>query len=78
VFGCGNKLYGDNFNAVARKVDQGLAAMGGHAVVPLGLGNEDSNDMESQFDEWSVNLIAALQELQAGELGDSGNQQLLN
>jgi len=60
VFGCGNQLYGDNFNAVGKAVDGRIAAMGARQLLPVGLGNEDSNDMEAQFDEWCHRLLAAL------------------
>jgi len=61
VFGCGNQLYGHNFNAVAKAVDQNLQELGSHRVLPTGLGNEDSNDMEAQFDSWSLKLVPQLQ-----------------
>ena len=61
VFGCGNMLYGDNFNAVAKAMDRQLGELRAKRVLPVGLGNEDSNDMEAQFDEWSHELLASLQ-----------------
>ncbi len=60
VFGCGNELYGDNFNAVAKAMDAQLAKLGASRALPVGLGNEDSNDMEAQFDRWSHELLAVL------------------
>mmetsp|Transcript_6652 Transcript_6652/g.16002 ORF Transcript_6652/g.16002 Transcript_6652/m.16002 type:complete len:277 (-) Transcript_6652:58-888(-) len=60
VFGCGNKVYGDKFNTVARAADENLAALGGRRLVPVGLGDEDTNDMEAQFDRWSDDLLVAL------------------
>ena len=61
VFGCGNLLYGDNFNAVAKAMDRQLGELGAKRAMPVGLGNEDSNDMEAQFDGWSHELLASLQ-----------------
>lgn len=61
VFGCGNQLYGDNFNTVGKAVDARISAMGARQLLPVGLGNEDSNDMEAQFDEWCHRLLAAMQ-----------------
>jgi sulfite reductase alpha subunit-like flavoprotein len=68
VFGCGNQLYGDNFNTVGKVVDARIAAMGARQLLPVGLGNEDSNDMEAQFDEWCHRLLAAMQSQEG--LGD--------
>lgn len=53
VFGCGNSVYGDNFNVVAKAVDQQLAALGGSRLAAVGLGDEDAGSLEEQFAAWS-------------------------
>lgn len=53
VFGVGNSLYGDNFNTVARKIHQEFVSLGGDAICPVGLGDEDSGDLEGHLQDWS-------------------------
>ena len=52
VFGCGNSLYGSNFNRVARCIDDWLHGLGGRRLMPCRLGDEDGHDMTAQFDAW--------------------------
>jgi tRNA wybutosine-synthesizing protein 1 len=60
IFGCGNKLYGRNFNLVARTLDKHLRTKSGHRLIPLGLGDEDTGALDDQFDTWCSNLWRAL------------------
>ena len=68
VFGCGNSVYPEiQFNAVARAVDQQLAALGAARLAPVGLGDEDASassagGMLGQFKSWSqtVGVCAVL------------------
>ncbi|CAL8466621.1 g6157 [Coccomyxa elongata] len=62
VFGCGNSLYESNFNKVAKTADAQLGALGGQRLVPLGQGDEDSGNMEEQFEAWSGAMLQALKD----------------
>ncbi|KXZ49085.1 hypothetical protein GPECTOR_23g18 [Gonium pectorale] len=59
VWGAGNSLYEQHFNAVARRVDTQLRALGASSELPLGLGDEDAGDMRAQFATWRDGLVAA-------------------
>jgi sulfite reductase alpha subunit-like flavoprotein len=59
VFGCGNSVYGANFNVVAKAVDEQLAALGGSRLAAVGLGDEDAGSMEEQFSAWSSKVRLA-------------------
>jgi len=52
IFGCGNKLYGKNFNLVARTIDSHLKIKSGTRLLPLGLGDEDTGILDQQFNNW--------------------------
>lgn len=53
VFGVGNSLYEDHFNAVAKTIHDKLALLGGQAMCPLGLGDEDAGDLKGHLQDWS-------------------------
>lgn len=53
VFGCGNSLYGKNFNKFARDIDECMTARSAKRVVPTGMGDYDSGEMEEQFKKWN-------------------------
>ena len=56
--------YGDNFNAVARRADRRLAALGASPLLPggrqLALGDEDGGRLVEQFKGWSTAVVGAL------------------
>lgn len=57
VFGCGSSVYGAHFNAVAKRLDAQLAALGGQRMVPLGLGDDASANMAAQFAQWASTVL---------------------
>eukprot|EP01127_Copromyxa_protea_P005461 TRINITY_DN15390_c0_g1_i1.p1 TRINITY_DN15390_c0_g1~~TRINITY_DN15390_c0_g1_i1.p1 ORF type:complete len:687 (-),score=176.60 TRINITY_DN15390_c0_g1_i1:106-2127(-) len=75
IFGCGNKLYVNNFNKFARDLDEFLSSRSAKRMVPIGMGDYDSGEMEEQFKTWSngfarsfKRLLAQLEKKQAAEL----------
>ncbi|GAX81924.1 hypothetical protein CEUSTIGMA_g9352.t1 [Chlamydomonas eustigma] len=74
VFGCGNSLYGDNFNAVAKRVDSQLSTLGGVSVTDVGLGDEDTGKLTLQFQEWSNKVIAGLSQDQNSKQSGGSSQ----
>lgn len=42
VFGCGNSLYSENFNQVAKEVDRCLADIGGKRLLAIELADENT------------------------------------
>lgn len=58
VFGLGNKQY-EHFNAMGKFVHKHLAALGGAPLVPLGLGDDDS-DITDDFEVWCDALFERL------------------
>ena len=50
VFGLGNTQY-DHYNATGKFLDRALAMAGARRVVPLGLG-DDNTDLEADFETW--------------------------
>lgn len=71
VFGCGNSLYEDDFNAVAKKVDRQLRSLGGHALSGVGLGDEQTGDYGDQGQAWAATLLPALAASNTASKGDS-------
>lgn len=55
VFGLGNKQY-DHYNAMGKFFDHAIGRLGGNRVVPLGLGDDDS-DLEGDFENWKDNVL---------------------
>uniref|UniRef100_A0A0A9XAA3 tRNA 4-demethylwyosine synthase (AdoMet-dependent) n=1 Tax=Lygus hesperus TaxID=30085 RepID=A0A0A9XAA3_LYGHE len=58
VFGLGNSVYAENFNIVAKEVDENLAQLGACRVCKLTLGDEDTSEsqnggLEADFDAWT-------------------------
>lgn len=58
VFGLGNSVYADNYNACARTLDQSLRGLGARRFAPLTLGDgnvarEGGGTLESDFEAWS-------------------------
>lgn len=51
IIGCGNKLYGANFNKTARNLNQSLRKLGAKRIVPVFMGNADV-DMNADYDKW--------------------------
>ncbi|GIM07336.1 hypothetical protein Vretimale_11486 [Volvox reticuliferus] len=58
VWGCGNRLYEEHFNVVARRMDRQLRELGAKRFRPLGLGDEDADlDLRQQFVPWAKVLV---------------------
>lgn len=53
VFGCGNSLYGQNFNKFARHIDEFMTSKSARRIVPTGMGDYDSGEMEEQYQKWT-------------------------
>ncbi|KAJ7208967.1 fatty acid hydroxylase [Mycena pura] len=60
VFGCGNAEWTATFQAVPKLCDELLAARGGTALVPRGVGDASKADFFQSFDEWESQLWAVL------------------
>lgn len=63
IFGCGNSQYADNFNAVARNMDSFFRKLTARHVIPVGMGDEDSTEMDSQFKTWSKTLFRVVKRI---------------
>jgi len=63
TFGCGNSQYSTCFNTVARETDEYMHALGAKRLVPTGMGDVDSGDMDAQFQLWSRSFWRALKKL---------------
>ena len=50
VFGLGNTQY-DHYNATGKFMDRALTVAGAHRILPLGLG-DDNTDLEADFETW--------------------------
>jgi len=66
VFGCGNSLYVDNFNKVAREVDRCLTELGAKRLVKTELADENTvksvhGGLEGHYSKWSSQLTSAFQ-----------------
>jgi len=57
VFGCGNSLYEENFNRVAKQLDRNMESLGGNRMMRMGQGDEDKGTMHADFGNWSESLI---------------------
>ncbi|GAB4821850.1 hypothetical protein N2152v2_008896 [Parachlorella kessleri] len=71
VFGLGNRQY-EHFAAVGKKIHKLLGEMGAAAVVRRGDGDDDQ-DIDADFDAWSMDLFAALDKselVQENKAGD--------
>ncbi|CAF0879055.1 unnamed protein product [Adineta ricciae] len=66
VFGCGNSLYRDNFNKVAKEVDRCLAEIGAKRLLPTELADENTvkstyGGLEGHYSKWTSQLKTALE-----------------
>lgn len=61
VFGCGNRDWAATFQAVPRRIDERLAALGGARLMTRGEGDA-REDMDGQFHAWFEPLFPALAE----------------
>ena len=59
VFGLGNKQY-EHFNAVGKRVERAMDALGAKALVRRGDGDDDEC-IDDDFDKWSAELLASLE-----------------
>ncbi|GKY98423.1 hypothetical protein MPSEU_000799800 [Mayamaea pseudoterrestris] len=55
VFGLGNKQY-DHYNAMGKFYNHVLERLGGAPILPIGLGDDDS-DLEGDFENWKDNHL---------------------
>ena len=53
VFGCGNSLYGPNFNKCSRDLTKNLKLMGAKEIAELFEGDEDKGSLDAQLNDWS-------------------------
>jgi tRNA wybutosine-synthesizing protein 1 len=60
VFGCGNSQYSKNFNTIARETDEFMHELGGKRLLPTGMGDVDTGEMEQQFEKWSRSFWRSL------------------
>lgn len=70
VFGVGSKLYGENFNAVARVFSERMRALGGAEILPVCEGDADGGELDEVFDVWSRRLVGVLK---GGLVENGGN-----
>lgn len=66
VCGLGDSAYGDEFNVAAQQIDKWLGQLGATRIYPLGACDKN-NDQKAQFDEWSRQFVAELQDKQTLE-----------
>eukprot|EP00890_Picochlorum_soloecismus_P000252 jgi/Picsp_1/1227/NSC_04708-R1_nadph-cytochrome p450 reductase len=69
VFGLGNRQY-EHFCSMGKKVQKWLLALGALPLMKLGKGDDD-DDIDKDFDEWSVNLFQVLAESDVLEAGST-------
>jgi len=67
IFGCGNSVYGSNFNKVARQIDEYMGGLSAKRIWPTGMGDYDSGEMDQQFKKWTNAFWRAFQRLQSQE-----------
>lgn len=71
VFGLGNRQY-EHFCSMGKKVYSCMEEMGGRALLPLGIGDDD-DDIDRDFDQWSTKFFEAVKGagiLEAGKTVD--------
>lgn len=69
VFGLGNRQY-EHFCSMGKKVQKWLLALGASPLMKLGKGDDD-DDIDKDFDEWSVKLFQALADSSVLEAGST-------
>ena len=69
VFGLGNRQY-EHFCAMGKKVQKWLLALGASPLMKLGKGDDD-DDIDKDFDDWSVELFQVLAETDVLEAGST-------
>merc|ERR1711970_936641 len=62
VFGLGNSLYADNYNVIAKNVDQFLSQLSAERIIPLELGDENvaeskHGSIEQDFQAWKTVIV---------------------
>ncbi|KAI8819375.1 uncharacterized protein EV422DRAFT_534514 [Fimicolochytrium jonesii] len=72
IFGLGNKTY-EHFNAIARRLDKRLKAIGAKRVGELGEGDDDCS-MEEDYAAWKKGALAAVAGHFGVEVGESGTK----
>lgn len=68
VFGLGNSLYAENYNIVAKNVDNWFQQLGAKRLLPVGLGNENIADSNNggtvgDFKLWMTDFVTAISSL---------------
>ncbi|CAF0972809.1 unnamed protein product [Adineta steineri] len=66
IFGCGNSLYFENFNKVAKEVDRCLSELGAKRLLPTELADENTaksiyGGQEGHYSKWSSKLKSTLE-----------------
>ncbi|KAK9813456.1 hypothetical protein WJX73_010618 [Symbiochloris irregularis] len=61
VFGAGNSAYAEDFNKVARQLHKDLIKLGAQPVLPCYQGDEDTESLAVQAQEWGQQLLDVLQ-----------------
>ncbi|XP_063154791.1 S-adenosyl-L-methionine-dependent tRNA 4-demethylwyosine synthase TYW1B isoform X1 [Candoia aspera] len=72
VFGLGNSLYADHFNAVSRNVDKWLWMLGARRILSCARGDSNvvkshNGSIEADFEAWKAKLLTRLQALGMGD-----------
>lgn len=88
VFGCGNSLYEENYNKVAKRVDECLHKLSATRCFPLGEGDENvakskHGCQELDFDAWANDVLSVICGLMkgrdiVGEVGSDGGKDVEN
>eukprot|EP00210_Caulerpa_lentillifera_P005773 g5520.t1 len=60
VFGCGNSVYEDKFNFVGIKINAFLSKLGAVKIAPIGLGDENESNIETEFTHWCSRVFSGL------------------
>ncbi|CAK4695613.1 unnamed protein product [Aphanomyces euteiches] len=68
VFGCGNSLYMETFNGMAKFVDSKLAQLGARRFLDIVLGDASSDNLNTQYKEWETTILQRLGRLEAPAL----------
>ncbi|KAH7437050.1 hypothetical protein KP509_05G054200 [Ceratopteris richardii] len=62
VFGIGSKLYGSDYNLVAKSWDHYMEKLGASRILDRGEGDEDEGYVEHRFDVWKDQLVGRIKD----------------
>ncbi|CAF3759087.1 unnamed protein product [Rotaria sp. Silwood1] len=82
IFGCGNSLYNDNFNKVAKELDRCLLELSAKQFIPSEYADENTvksiyGGLEGHYSKWLSQLISNLQSSKADKC-DCSNDKSIN